>query len=239
MERNWLRRAARGTRSRLNDHLGREAMRRFDPKLSNLVEELNRSGTEAPIQDLIQLQEMPGRIATAWRGLAAAGYEIVRHFRPRRMVELGSFGGFSTCVFGLSLKHHVPGGRLIAVDTWAGDAHTGSFGSSVFDQFQDFRRRLGLEEVIEPMRMDFAEAARRITDPIDMLHIDGWHTYRAVTRDFALFRPLMAPNAIVLFHDINAHFTGMRWFWRSIVRQYPAAMFPQSFGLGVIRLSAE
>lgn len=237
MERNWLRRAALGTRSRLNDHLGRQATRRLDPALSALVAELNVRGSDAPIRSLTELQDAPGRVATAWRGLGGAGYELVRHFRPRHIVELGSFGGFSACVFGLALRDHVPGGRLTAVDTWTGDAHTGNLDQSVFDQFQQFRNQLGLEGIIEPLRMRFSDAAVKLSGPVNMLHIDGWHTYRAVTRDFALFRPLLAPHAVVLFHDVNAHFTGMRWFWRSIVRQYPAAMIPQSFGLGVLQIA--
>ena len=51
--------------------------------------------------------------------------------------------------------------------------------------------------------MTFEKASHVIEHGIDLLHIDGWHTYRAVSTDFNQFRPLLAPGAIVMFHDVN------------------------------------
>ena len=71
---------------------------------------------------------------------------------------------------------------------------------------------------------------------INLLHIDGWHTYRAVSTDFKQFKPLLAPGAIVMFHDVNAPwFRGMRLFWRQISWMYPAVLIPYSSGLGIIQ----
>jgi predicted O-methyltransferase YrrM len=38
--------------------------------------------------------------------------------------------------------------------------------------------------------------------PIDMLFIDGDHTYEGVKRDFELYRPLLKPGGIIAFHDV-------------------------------------
>lgn len=173
---------------------------------------------------------------SAWAGLGTIGYEIVRHFKPRRCVELGSFGGFSTCAMGLALRDLRLGGIIAAVDTWEGDADTKRYGSEVYEAFLSARRELGLEQVIQPMRMTFQEASRLIEPGIDLLHIDALHRFRAVRRDFRLFRPLLAPNALVLFHDVNTVFRGMRLFWRLISARYPSCLIPYSQGLGIIRV---
>jgi hypothetical protein len=38
---------------------------------------------------------------------------------------------------------------------------------------------------------------------IDILFIDGYHTYQAVKSDYTTYSPLVADNGIIAFHDIN------------------------------------
>ena len=54
--------------------------------------------------------------------------------------------------------------------------------------------------------------------------------------DFRLFRPLLNPKAIVLFHDVRTHFKGMRWFWTLTRMQYESFRIPYMHGLGIIRM---
>jgi hypothetical protein len=77
------------------------------------------------LRELFEL-EKGSPAPSAWVGLGTIAYEIVTHFRPQRIVELGSFGGFSTCVMGLALRDLNQGGQVYAVDSWTGDKHTGS-----------------------------------------------------------------------------------------------------------------
>jgi predicted O-methyltransferase YrrM len=173
---------------------------------------------------------------SAWVGLGSIAYEMVKHFAPRVVVELGSFGGFSTGAIGLALKHLGGERKLYAVDTWSGDAHTGKYGDQVYDAFLGVRHALGLNEIIIPLRMTFDEAADKIPDKIDMLHIDGLHTFAAVSHDFKTYKPLLASNAIVMFHDVYTEFPDMRLFWAMISRRYPSYRIPYSHGLGVIQV---
>lgn len=198
--------------------------------------ELELKKRDANIQTLLDI-ESRARMPSAWSGLGSISYEIVRHFKPQNVVELGSFGGFSTFAMGLALRDLRKDGRIYAVDTWVGDEHSGLYGEEIYQSFLNTRRILDLDEVVRPMRMTFTEASRQITGPIDLLHIDGLHTFKAVTGDFRTFRHLLAPGAVVLFHDVYTEFRGMRLFWAMISRLYPSYRIPYSHGLGVIRVS--
>jgi predicted O-methyltransferase YrrM len=180
--------------------------------------------------------EQSSPVKSAWVGLGTLAYEIVTHFKPKKIVELGSFGGFSTCAMGLALKH-LGEGQIFAVDTWAGDPHTGLYGDEVYEAFLFKRKDLGLTNTICPLRMTFEEASRHITSEIDLLHVDGWHTFRAVNNDFRLFRRHLSPGSLVLFHDVYTGFAQMRFFWAIISRRYPSCLIPYSHGLGIIQIT--
>jgi hypothetical protein len=190
---------------------------------------------DCKLQKLFDLHEHSPR-GVAWVGLGTIAYEIVQHYRPKRVVELGSARGFSTFAMGLALRDLGAGGQIYAVDTWQGDDHIGSYGEEVYQGFMESRRILDLESTIHPMRMTFEEASRIIAPPIDLLHVDGLHTFKAVSRDFRQFRRHLKPSAIVLFHDVYTFFPQMRLFWALISRRYPSYLIPYQHGLGVLQI---
>lgn len=62
-------------------------------------------------------------------------------------------------------------------------------------------RAMGAESYVEIIRSGSAEAARDWNRPIDLLFIDGDHSYQGVKSDWDLFSPHMAPFGVVVFHD--------------------------------------
>jgi predicted O-methyltransferase YrrM len=187
------------------------------------------------LRELFALSEHPQE-GTPWSGLGTIAYEIITHLRPQNIVELGSKCGFSTFAMGLALRDLNLGGKIYAVDTWKGDLHADFYGEEVYENFMADRHTLGLDDVVQPLRMTFAEASKEIAPPIDVLHVDGLHTFKAVTADFNGFRHLLAPGAIVLFHDVYTTFRQMRLFWTLLSLRYPSYRIPYSHGLGVIRV---
>jgi len=204
-------------------------------KLRQQILDLETKKRDCNLQQLFEL-EARSPVRSAWSGLGTIAYEIVLHFKPKKIVELGSFNGFSTFAMGLALRDLKMDGRIYAVDTWMGDKHTGLYGEEVYQSFLENKHKLGLDSTVRPLKMTFAEASKQITAPVDLLHVDGMHTIRAVISDFNSFRHLLAPGAIVLFHDVYTGFQEMRLFWALISRRYPSYRIPYASGLGVIQI---
>lgn len=205
----------------------------FKNKLNHEVTRLEWRKSDRNLGELLAFPEMAN---SSWRGLGSLGFEFVRHNRPRIIVELGSFVGFSAFAMGLALHGLREGGKLYALDTWQGDGHTGTYPEDVYRTFLNRRSHLGLESTIVPLRMTFDEARDKVPDQIDLLHIDGLHTWEAVNHDFDTYGPLVRPGGLVLFHDVNAGFEGLRRFWKMVSGRYVSHMVPYSCGLGIIRV---
>jgi hypothetical protein len=185
----------------------------------------------------------PSRIGydSAWTGHVPFAFWLVASSRPRLLVELGTHNGVSYSAFcDTVLREHLDT-RCYAVDTWKGDPHAGQYGEEVFTDWQRFHEAYfgGFSEL---MRCTFDEAVDFFQDgTIDLLHIDGFHTYEAVKADFERWRPKCSDRAIVLFHDTNER-AGTFGVWKlfaELAEQYPHFEFLHQHGLGLIMLGTQ
>jgi hypothetical protein len=87
------------------------------------------------------------------------------------------------------------------------------------------------------LRKNFDEAANEFeSNSIDLLHIDGLHTYTAVKHDFDTWFPKVKKDGIILLHDIfiSRDDFGVYKFWEELKSEYKTIEFYQSYGLGVL-----
>jgi methyltransferase family protein len=180
------------------------------------------------------LERMP---FSTWVDHIPFGYDLVGALRPKVVVELGTQSGVSYFTFCQAVLDRGLETRCFAVDTWRGDEHTQSYDDSIYEQVFA-HNQAHYAQFSTLLRMLFEEAAPRFDDAsIDLLHIDGYHTYEAVRGDFELWYPKLEPGGIVLFHDVMARLLdfGAWRFWEELARQHETFLFKHGFGLGVLR----
>jgi hypothetical protein len=174
---------------------------------------------------------------STWAHHQPFGYDLAAALRPKLLVELGTQAGLSYFTFCQAMKEHGVDGLAYAVDTWEGDEHTKAYDEEVYQSVAKHNRQYNGFSYL--MRMLFQDALRHFTDgTIDLLHIDGLHTYEAVSEDFRLWGPKVRPGGLVLFHDIRARLLdfGAWRFWDELERKHETFAFNHGFGLGVLRM---
>ena len=173
---------------------------------------------------------------SAWKEHVPFGMVLVDLVRPRVLVELGTHTGESYCGFCQAVRELRLSTRCYAIDTWKGDPQTGFYGAEVLDELRQHHDALygGFSRLIQST---FDDALEHFEDAsIDLLHLDGFHTYEAVQHDFLSWFPKLSPRAVVVLHDTNVREGnfGVHRFWREVNEKYASFEFPFSHGLGVL-----
>jgi glycosyltransferase involved in cell wall biosynthesis len=185
----------------------------------------------------------PSRIGSmsAWWGHVPFAHWLVSTLKPGTVVELGTHNGVSFAAFCEAIHRNRLLGRCYAVDTWEGDEQAGWYGEEVFQHLAAFIQSR-YAAFAELLRMKFDEALPYFADgSVDLLHIDGLHTYEAVRHDFDSWLPKLSARGVVLFHDTNVRERnfGVWKLWDELRELYPTFEFLHAHGLGIAAVGSE
>jgi hypothetical protein len=178
---------------------------------------------------------------SAWIGHVPFAMTLIEMLLPATVVELGTHVGISYSAFCQAVsKLNLPT-KCWAIDTWQGDAHTGAYSNHIHDELRRHHdpRYASFSTLL---RSTFNEARSHFTDgTVDLLHIDGYHSYEAVENDFITWLPKMSTRGIVLFHDtaLRDHESFGVWrLWDKLSKQHPNFEFDHAHGLGVLSVGS-
>jgi predicted O-methyltransferase YrrM len=196
----------------------------FEDSFSELIEPLFDLPTNLPV--------------TAWKGHIPFMFVLFKIMKPKKYVELGVHNGASLIAACTAAKTYNINSDIYGIDSWEGDIHAGGYdGDKVYLELKshldaNFSR-------VTLIRSYFAEARSQfIDDSIDILHIDGLHTYEAVKEDFSAWFKAMSPSGVIILHDISVYDKGFGVYrlWTELKKSFVTIEFNHSYGLGVVFL---
>jgi len=160
---------------------------------------------------------------------------LISELRPKRVVELGSADGYT--FFGFCQAAREFGLEVTAVDTWKGDAHTGPFAESMFQNLKRILQDKFAEVNARTMRMTFDEAVGNFEDgSLDLVFVDGCHSYEAVSSDYRNWLPKLSNRGVMVFHDTTVRTPGFGVYklWEELMESWAGFNFTHDHGLGVL-----
>jgi hypothetical protein len=194
-----------------------------------------------PLQSrLLFTQPKRLHIQSAWNEHVPFAMMLIELQRPRVFVELGTHWGISYCACCQAVTTVGAETRCYAVDTWTGDADAGFYGQEVYENLQAHHQQY--ESFSKLLRMTFDDALKQVPEKsVDLLHIDGLHSYAAVKRDFDTWLPKMSERGFVLFHDtmVTERGFGVHQLWAELSRVFPCFNFEHGHGLGLLAVGKE
>lgn len=153
---------------------------------------------------------------------------------PRVVLEVGTAAGGTLWLWCQLAK---PSALIISVDLPGGD-----FGGGYPEENIPYLRKYAMyKQKIELLRCDShnPETLEKVKEilgekEVDLLFIDGDHTYEGVKQDWEMYSPLLSRNGIGVFHDIVPHKEipecQVDKFWKEVRREYTFSEIHDSVG---------
>ena len=173
--------------------------------------------------------------------------KIIDTLKPRYILEIGTaLGGTLFLLSRFSNKK----AEIISIDL---PKAGGSFGGGYFEYRTPFLKafaRRNQKIILLRSNSHKLSTLKKIKEilnnrELDLLFIDGDHSYKGVKKDFEMYRPLVKPGGVICFHDIvpgiKEHVGGVPKFWKDINSKFSTQEIVDKwdqggFGIGIIFL---
>ena len=190
------------------DHVVSEAMQFLSEDLTKLVEAylVVHSEEQKPILE----KDTQRKRHRQKKGLLQMCDHINQQTLVNKMVEIGSYTGESISIFHSKFLKC----ELFAVDPWVngyddGDNSSWKFPMNEVEMF--FDEAIKDKENIKKCKMSSSDASLNFSEgELDLVYIDGNHTYDAVKEDIKLWLPKIKTGGFITGHDYHGkHFPGV------------------------------
>lgn len=172
-------------------------------------------------------------------------YGLARSLKPKVCVEIGSARGKSACAVGLALRRN-GSGKLYAIDPHSVTNWNDADSVDSFALITENLRKAGVTEFVEIVRQTSGDAAKGWNKKIDLIFIDGDHSYEGVKADWDLFLPHLNEFGVVVFHDTlwdlrpdpkiaRADMGVPRFVDELRAAGYPVITIDQNFGVSLVQ----
>lgn len=194
------------------------------------------------IKDFDTIFDSPSSdVSSPWMGHIPFAFFMINILKPKTFVELGVYNGTSYNAFCQAVKQTKFKTRCFGIDTFLGDKQSGFYSDKVYSELHEYQEK-NYGEFSSLLKMTFDEGINQFKDnSIDLLHIDGLHTYEQVKHDFENWLPKMSKQGVVLFHDtcVRDDDFGVWKLWGELTQKYPSFEFTHSYGLGALAVGTD
>jgi predicted O-methyltransferase YrrM len=147
--------------------------------------------------------------------------------KPKTIVEIGTANGET---FSLFCQICPKDAILISIDLPGSDFSRGYPENDILKLKSFARGDQQIHCISENSHLDETKnKLLKIIKEIDVLFIDGDHSYESVKRDFELYSPLMSKGGLIFFHDILFHPFNhgceVNIFWRQLKEKHEVTEF--------------
>lgn len=173
------------------------------------------------------------KMKSAWKGHHYFALWLVKELQPVTIVDLGVDRGFSTFMFGVQNI-----GKVYGIDWFK---RYNFLKNPIDDYYPVMRYKRKMEKKfnitnITIIKSKFFDVVEKWNKKIDILHIDGAHSYEDVKEDYHTWKKFLDETSVVLFHDIYIY-DGVEKFFNEL--ELPKYYFTHSYGLGIASKNKE
>jgi predicted O-methyltransferase YrrM len=167
----------------------------------------------------------------------------VKSLRPQTILEIGTHRGGTLFLW---TRFAAPEATLISIDLPRGKFGGGysPFRVPMYRRFAKANQQLHLLRADSHSPRTRTHAQQLLAGrPLDLLFIDGDHTFDGAKSDWQMYSPLVRPGGLIVFHDIAGVYadTQVKSFWDTLKPQYSHREYIShpngKFGIGIVEFS--
>jgi len=167
--------------------------------------------------------------------------EDVKRLNPQTVLEIGTHRGGTLYLWARLAQ---PDAILVSIDLPGGKFGGGysPFRAPIYRRFAQERQKLHLMRANSHAESTLEETKRLLSGrQVDLLFIDGDHTYEGVKKDWEMYSPLVRSGGLIVFHDVAGNYgeTQVKAFWDTIKTSYSYKEYkahPEGlYGIGVLQ----